>query len=616
MGKCLFFSLLTIMVVSEMKSVKKIISRQRYLVRCVTDTFSPIYFFHNDMKKTLSFLFLLPTLTAISLAQAPKFEWLRPIAAGAGADDIGAEPYDFKTDKAGNTYLYGSFLSKKLDFGSGVKLDNPNEEERFFLAKIKPDGTPAWATAITATEFDYNNYASGLAVDDIGNVFISGTLEADVLDFGNNVVLNRSCADCTEIFVARYNSSGVPQWAKAITGSDGKKQAAGKIALSGNSLYLTGDCQGPIVNFGPGFQFTNLLNEGFFLEKMSATDGTPEWVKFLAPNSGYSEGYQVKIAPSGDVWVVGLYFGDAADLGNNIRLEAFSDIFKDNYFLARYSPAGIPMEAVNIHSSGYVDILDIAVDPTLGGVYLACDFSDSLRTGNTHLAYQSSDYAGGLLYYFGGAVSSVLQVPYNGDGFGITGVAAAADGDFYLSGLYNDEELTVGDTTLGNAGGFDSYLMRGNVGGGRKWIRTVGGLGNEVIIGAYYGQALDLDAKGNLYASGAYIGGMQIDGTVKLGSGLLLGKLKQETSTAQEPTLVELDFGLVPNPASSTFQVVLGEKFTDFHTLVLHDAHGREVLRQVITGPTVQVEQSLVSGLYTVSVVGEGQVARKKLVRI
>jgi len=203
-----------------------------------------------------------------------------------------------------------------------------------------------------------------------------------------------------------------------------------------------------------------------------------------------------------------------------------------------------------------------------------------------------------------------------GDGYGITGVAAAADGDFYLSGLYNDSQLMVGDTMLNNAGGFDSYLMRGNVSGGRKWIRTVGGIGNEAIFGSYYGQALDLDGKGNLYANGGYIGGMQIDGTVKLGSGLLLGKLKQETSAAKEPALVELDFGLAPNPTDGAFRVVLGENFTEFHTLVLHDAQGREVLRHAITGPTVQVEQPLVSGLYSVSVVGEAQLARKKLVRI
>lgn len=568
------------------------------------------------MKKIFSILFFLPILAAVSTAQAPKFEWLRPITTGAGAGDIGAEPYEFKTDKAGNTYLYGNFYSPKLDFGSGVKLDNPDELERFFLAKIKPDGTPAWATSITATEFDYNNYASGLAVDDAGNVFISGTLEADVLDFGNNITLERSCLNCTEIFVARYNSSGVPQWARAITGADDKKQSAGKIALSSNSLYLTGDCQGPEVNFGPGFQFTNLTSDGFFLEKMNATDGTPEWVKLLSPGSGNSLGYQVKVAPSGDVWAVGEYYGEAVDFGNNIRLEAFGGAFNDNYFLVRYSPAGTPIEAVNIHSSDYLDILDMAVDPTLGGVYLVCDFTDSLRTGDTPLAYQASDYAGSLLYYFGNDLSSILEVTYSGDGFGITGVAATFDGDFYLSGLYNDDELTVGDTTLGNAGGFDSYLMRGNLNTGRRWIRTVGGLGNEAIIGAYYGQALDLDAKGNLYASGAYIGGMQIDGTVKLGSGLLLGKLKQETSATPEPTSAALDFDLSPNPASGAFRAVLGEKLADFHTLVLHDAQGREVLRQTITGPAVQVEQQLASGLYTVSVLSDSQVLRKKLVRI
>lgn len=568
------------------------------------------------MKKALSLPFLILFSVIFLHAQAPKFEWVRAAPTGGSLADLGAETYDFTTDKAGNTYLYGTYYSSKLDFGNGVTLLNPDENEVFFLAKIQPNGTAAWATPIVTvpdTTALYANYASGLAVDDAGNVFISGSFDAAALDFGNGISLTRGCSNCSHVFVASYNSSGVVKWVRLISSVDDALQQAGKIAVSGNSLYLTGIFEGPEVDFGPGFQFTNLQSSGFFLEKMNTSDGNPEWVKFPAPNGSSSVGYQVKTTPTGDVWVAGSYDDKAIDFGNKVVLESIGDFSTYNYFLVQYSSKGEALTAINLNSPDYMDILDMSVDGQLGGVYVVCDFSDTLRNGNIPLAYQGSDYAGCLLYSIGGSVSSVLQVPYNGNGYGITGVTAAAGGDYYISGLFDDATLTVGDTMLENKGGFDSYLMRGNVGGGTKWIRSVGGIGNEAITGFYYGQALSLDAKGSLYVNGAYLAGMQIDGNIKLGSGLLVGKLKAETVSAPEPSSAQYDFQLTPNPTSGAFRVDFGKTLAEGR-LVIHDLQGREIYSQKVAAPVTEISQPLATGAYTLSFITEDQVVRKKLV--
>jgi len=570
--------------------------------------------------KKIFFAFLLATflIPGVSLAQAPKFEWVRPIVGNYAPDDPGAETYDFKTDQAGNTYLFGNLYGDDLNFGGGIKLTNTDESGTIFLAKIKPNGAAAWATTITTSQdltgFTFGYYAPGLALDDEGNIFISGTMESDTLSFGNNITLVRDCSDCSHIFVARYNNDGIAQWVSAITGEEGARQEGGKIAVSGNDIYLTGKCEGPVVNFGGNLSFVDLKSNGFFMEKLSAMNGQAAWVKFLTPESGTSRGYQVKTTPSGEAWVVGIYYDSKIDFGNNLTLDLFHETSGQNYFLAKYSAAGIPLEAVNINSTSYMSILDMAVDAQFGGVYLVCDYSDSLFTSNLPVT-NVGEYGSSLLYYIGTDVVSLLDVPYEGEGYGITAVASAPDGDFYASGFYEDETLLVGDTLLPNAGCFDSYLYKGNLSSGREWVRSVGGLGCEAIISPYYGQSLDLNAKGDLYATGAYIMGMQIDGTIRFGSGLLVGRLKSETVAANDPIASQPDFSITPNPTSGAFQIHIGEQSNANNGwLVIHDMQGREVCSQTVNAPIMEVNQALAAGAYSVSFFTERHVVRKKLV--
>lgn len=557
--------------------------------------------------------------TTVLQAQAPKFEWVRPIVSNYAIDDPGVETYDFRADQSGNTYLYGNLYGDKLDFGGSVKLTNTNDAGTMFLAKIKPNGTADWIRTIVASEdftgFTFGNYAPGLEVDNSGNVFISGTVQSDTLYFGNNITHARLCNDCEQIFVARYNPEGVPQWVSVVAGNDSTKQQGAKLALSGNSLYLTGNCEGPALDFGGGVSFSNLESQGFFLAKLNASDGKGEWAKFLNPESFYSRGYQVKAASNGDVWVSGVYSDTPIDFGNNITLDVYGEAFRSNYFLAKYSATGTPLSAVNLHSTDYLDILDIDVDQQFGGVYLVCDYSDTLRSGNLTLTQMDEDVSGGsVLYYINNTMAVALDVPYIGDGYAVSAVTAAADGDFYVSGFFDQDELLIGDTLITNEGCFDSYLLRSNLSSGRTWLRGIGGAGCEAIITAYYGQVMDLDAQGNLYVSGAYIVGMQIDGTAKLGSGLLVGKIKAETVSTQDPAVASLDFTITPNPTSGIFQVNLGEMSNSNGWLVIHDMQGREVYTQTVTTSPVEINQSLATGAYTVSFFTENQVIRKKLV--
>lgn len=569
------------------------------------------------MKNTLlSTLLLLFATSLLAQAQAPMFEWARPMPSGSTPDEPGAEPYDFRADAAGNTYVYGIFY-EKIDFGNGISLSPlSTDSEALFLAKLDPDGKALWAKRIvmplTDPSISLYNDAPGLAIDNDGSVFLSGSLFSSALDFGDGVSLAKTCQfGCSDAFVAKFSASGKALWAKKITSGDALNNTGNKIALHDGHLYLAGDFDGPALDFGNGIQYGTPASRGGFLAKMQASDGKPIWAKFVYNAQGENTStQQVEVASSGEIWLSGHYDFDIS-FGGTVQLKAFDGLSRDNYFFARYTADGTPVSAHNLNAS-YIDLLDIDWEPTSGGLYIVCDYGDTLRTGGGLLGISPEDYTGTLLYLSANGIGEVLSVPYSHDGYSVTGVAADQDGDFYMAGFFNSGSMTVAGVDIENQGCFDSYLLKGNLDGTLTWARGVGGTGCEALIGGYYGKCLDLNAEGDLYVSGAYIVGMRFDNFTRLGSGLVTAKINTGTVSATEPSLGP-SFVLAPNPTSGTFQLTL-EKMPEAQVwLLLHDIQGREVYRQVLNAPTVEVSVGLQTGVYTLSLLSDGGVSQQKL---
>jgi hypothetical protein len=572
----------------------------------------------SSMKNTLlSTLLLLFATSLLAQTQAPMFEWARPMPSGSTPDEPGAEPYDFRADAAGNTYVYGIFY-EKIDFGNGISLSPLSaDNEALFLAKLGPDGKALWAKRIamplTDPSIDTYNEAPGLAVDADGSVFVSGSLFSSALDFGDGVSLTKTCQfGCSDAFVAKFSASGQALWAKKITSGDGNNNTGNKLALHDGHLYLAGNFDGSKLDFGNGAQYNTPALRGGFLAKMQASDGKPLWAKFIHNAQDQSTStQQVEVTKSGEIWLSGYYDSDIS-FGNGIQLAAFGGFSRNNYFFARYTADGTPVSAHNLNAS-YIDLLDIDWEPTSGGLYVVCNYSDTLRTGDGLLGNSSEDYVGTLLYLSANGFGEVLSVPYSHDGYSVTGVAADKNGDFYMAGFFNSGDMTVAGVDIENVGCFDSYLLKGNLNGALTWARGVGGAGCEAIIGGYYGKCLDLNAEGDLYVSGAYVVGMRFDNFTRLGSGLVAAKMNTGTVSALEPSLGP-NFALAPNPTSGTFQLTLETMPETASWLLLHDLQGREVYRQVVNAPVTEVSAGLQTGVYTLSLLSERGVSQLKLV--
>ena len=118
--------------------------------------------------------------------------------------------------------------------------------------KYNTSGTVQWAQSGGGPDYDV---ANGIAVDGSGNVYITGSFHSDKATFGSTTLTNTISSDA--MFIAKYNISGILQWAKGVTGSS---QGYGIVTnAAGTRVYTVG-------TYTPNAKFGNtILTTGQYL---------------------------------------------------------------------------------------------------------------------------------------------------------------------------------------------------------------------------------------------------------------------------------------------------------------------------------------------------------------
>jgi Ca2+-binding RTX toxin-like protein len=238
------------------------------------------------------------------LNSAGNFVWAKKF--GGTSEDAAN---GIAVDALGNVHTTGNF-SGTADFdpnAGSFDLTSAGSKD-IFVSKLDSAGNFVWAKAISGTSFED---ARGIAVDDLGNVYTTGSFSGTV-DFDPGVgSFDLTSAGSNDIFVSKLDSAGNFAWAKAMGGTsieDGRG-----IAVDGlGTIYTTGYFQGT-ADFDPGVGSFNLTSAGssdIFVSKLNSA-GNFVWAKKLGGTS-YDQGNGIALDGEGNVYTTG-YFQGIAD---------------------------------------------------------------------------------------------------------------------------------------------------------------------------------------------------------------------------------------------------------------------------------------------------------------
>lgn len=158
------------------------------------------------------------------------------------------EGYSITADASGNVYMSGWFKSDTVVFGCDTLMEctiltraSGVEYGDIFIAKYDTDGNPLWAQRAGGMAKDYG---FGIATDPSGSIYLSGVFDSNFTSLGDVGLKN---AGGTDIFIAKYNTTGNLLWAKSIYGSAMSRCITADL---NGDIYISGVFHSPQMRFG------------------------------------------------------------------------------------------------------------------------------------------------------------------------------------------------------------------------------------------------------------------------------------------------------------------------------------------------------------------------------
>lgn len=438
----------------------------------------------GHMKKLLLFFFIIFFIQFASLkAQAPDWAWAKS-AGGTGSEGF----YSCATDQFGNTYVTGFFSSPSITFGA-TTLTNANAPgDDILIVKYDAIGNVLWAISAGGNS---NDFAVKITLDTYGNVYIIGYYYSTSITFGTTT-FNSSSPGVSDIFVAKYDSSGNLLWAKS-NGGQGDVNGIGITTDNAGDVYITGQF-GINVDFG-GTILTSAGYQDMFIVKYDSL-GNILWAK-AAGGTHADSGYDIICDILGNVFVTGKFISPTITFGVNILTN--NAVSSEDIFLVKYDAAGNVHWATRAGGSGNEYGRSLSAD-TLGHVFVtgSCT-SPTISFGGTILT-NAGIYDMFIAQYDTSGNELWCKVVGNlGADYGRNSTIDGA-GNVYITGIYASEHLDFDLTTITNASGgeYDIFIAKYDVLGNVIWVKSFGGLISD------YSQSIYSDASGNLIVTGYF----------------------------------------------------------------------------------------------------------------
>jgi len=334
------------------------------------------------------------------------------------------------------------------------------------------------------------DYAQGVATDNFGNVYVVGAFQSATMNIGITTLTNNGDFD---VYIAKYDASGNPLWAKSAGGS-AMDYGYGIATDKAGNIYITGWFNSPTISF----ETKTLTNAGvgsdIFLVKYDSS-GNVLWAKREGGTTG-DIGYGIATDSACNICIAGEFQSTTMTIGTDVLTNA-GGIVPNDIFIAKYDSAGNAIWAKSAGGTG-------------------SDFGSSVTVDNSGNSYLTGNFSSGFINFGLGPLTNngvydMFLVKFNpsgtalwqkvvGGSAGDSGNSVAVDysGNVYVSGVFESPTLGFGLGTLINAGGRDVFVAKYSNAGIIAWSNSIGGNLNDESY------SLAADKLSNVYVSGAF----------------------------------------------------------------------------------------------------------------
>ncbi len=384
-----------------------------------------------------------------------------------------------------------------------------------------------WANKIGGTGIEK---PGDIVTDDAGNTYVIGEFNSPMAEFGSTILTGPGNFELPDVFVAKYNTSGVAQWAIALQGPSNDEPVG--IALDGmNNILITGTFNNSIQVGDSLFPSVNTNSRNTFIAKLD-NDGNFLWQQ-RAYGTNSVESFDIAADASGNVYVCGTYSGDAF-FGSSVFDSPGNN---DVGFIAKFDANGAFQwldRQFGTNASGFSFANEVAISPDGLQVYLAGWFNgDAIWGGlagipasaigdqdNLYLARY--DEAGNIKWVnrFG-----AYQLPTFNSTPNSNDLVVLSNGDPVLLGqfgggiIFDDTDSVETDPSIMNgAWHYESFLAAYDSLGVAQWRSII--VGDEAEA-----SDMALGNNDNLYLTGSVDGaidlGNSVTGSVQAGSAFI-----------------------------------------------------------------------------------------------
>jgi hypothetical protein len=296
-----------------------------------------------------------------------------------------------------------------------------------------------------------------------------------------------------DVFIVKYNTSGVAQWSATVPGTS--SDTAYGIATDSTGVYVSGIYSSTaVITLNNEKTLPISVNNDAFIVKYN-TSGQAQWVATIRGTST-DAGFAIATDSTG-VYVTGLYISTTVvTLNNGKTLPASAGV---DAFIVKYDTSGQAQWVATIRGTTDNRAYAIATDST--GVYVTGSYSSStvvtLNNGKTLPISAGSD-AFIVKYDTSGLAQWSATVPGTGSDRG-QGIATDSTG-VYVTGYYTSTSaitLNDGITTLPISVVQDMFIVKYNTSGLAQWAATIQGTFTDD------GYGITTDSTG-VYISGSY----------------------------------------------------------------------------------------------------------------